>query len=243
VNRETLRVGLANPKAANARETGARDEPFAAYIAHELRNPLTSQRALLEVALADPNADIASWREVGYEVLDACRQQERVLTACITLSRTDVGLGRCEIVDLEALVARLLRSTNLQGHRARVTLQPAVTSGDPVLIERLLDNLLANAIRHNHAGGWIAITTGTNARQAAVTIENTGTPVSARELSRLFEPFQQGRAPGARSGLGLGLAVVKAIADAHGAHLSAHVRPGGGLRIEVGFAAAPLVPD
>jgi signal transduction histidine kinase len=136
-----------------------------------------------------------------------------------------------------------LRSAELQGYGARVILEPAVTRGDPVLIERLLDNLLSNAVHHNRAGGWIAVTTGTQARQAVITVENTGAPIRVRELGRLFEPFQQGCGPGTRPGFGLGLAVVKAIVDAHGARLNAHVRSGGGLRIEVGFAATVVPPD
>jgi signal transduction histidine kinase len=214
-----------------------RETPFAAYIAHELRNPIAAQRALVELALADPTTDLTEWREIGQDVLDACKRQERLLAACIALSRGDVDLRRRETVDLAAVVAELLRATDLQGRTARVNLEPAVTRGDPVLLERLLDNLLTNAVRHNHAGGWIAVTAGTQARRAVVAVENTGAPIPCTEVSRLFEPFQRGRAPAVSGGLGLGLAVVKAIADAHGARLSARVRPGGGLRIEVGFTA------
>jgi signal transduction histidine kinase len=227
-----------NPAAKGTNGDGdAAAAPFAAYIAHELRNPLATQRALLELALADPNADVAAWREVGHDVLAACKQQERVLTACITLSRREASLGSCVSLDLADTFAQLLRSTDLQGHTNSVSLQPAVTVGEPVLIELLLNNLLANAVRHNRPGGWIAITVRTQARRAVVTVENTGALIATEELARLFEPFQQARVSGAPTGLGLGLAVVKAIADAHGARLSAQRRREGGLRIEVGFAA------
>lgn len=235
MNARTLEAGLADNVAANANESDSRSAPFAAYIAHELRNPLATQRTLLELALADPNTDIAAWREVGQDVLAACKEQERVLAACITLSRSDVGLPRREIVDLEALIAEGLRSTDLQGLTAMVNLERAVTTGDSVLLERLLDNLLANAVRHNRAGGWIAVTTGMQAGRAVVAVENTGIPVPAGELARLFEPFEQVHSANAGAGLGLGLAVVKAIADAHGARVSARVRPGGGLRVEIVF--------
>lgn len=234
---------LANDPAVNTKEAHARSEPFVAYIAHELRTALATQRALLELALTDPDADIAAWRDVGHDVLAACKQQERVLMACITLGRTEAELGRCEIVDLAAIIAELLQSTDLEGHTATVSLEPAPTTGDPVLIERLLDNLLANAVRHNDASGWIAITAGTKARRAVVTIENTGTAIPADQLVRLFEPFEQIHPPGPHAGLGLGLAVVKAIADAHGAHISAHARPGGGLRLEVAFPSATVPRD
>jgi signal transduction histidine kinase len=243
VNSGTLKAGLTDNVAPNANESHARLAPFVAYIAHELRNPLAAQRALLELALADPDADIAAWREVGHDVLAACKQQERVLTACITLSRSEVELGRCEILDLAAIIAELLRSTDLQGHTATVSLEPAPTTGDPVLIERLLDNLLANAIRHNDASGWVAITAGSKARRAIFTIENPGAPIPADELARLFKPFEQIQPPRPHAGLGLGLAVVKAIADAHRANLSAHARPDGGLRVEVAFPLATAPRD
>jgi signal transduction histidine kinase len=242
-NGEKLEREVANDAAMNTQEAHARSAPFAAYIAHELRTALATQRALLELALTDPDADIAAWRDVGHEVLAACKQQERVLTACITLSRSEAELGRCETLDLAAIVAELLQSTELQGHTATVSLEPAPTTGDPVLIERLLDNLIANAVRHNDAGRWIAITAATKARRAVVTIENTGTPISADELARLFQPFEQIHPPGPHAGLGLGLAVVKAIADAHGAQISAHARPGGGLRLEVAFPLATVPRD
>jgi signal transduction histidine kinase len=200
--------------------------PFAAYIAHEIRNSLATQRALLELALADPDSDVAAWRGVGRDVLEACKQQERVLAACIKLSRSEVGLDRCELLDLATITAERLRSTDLESLTATANLEPALTLGDPVLIELLLDNLFANAVRHNRASGWIAVTAATQARRAIVIIENTGAPIPPDELARLFEPFEYVRPPGARGGLGLGLAVARTIADAHGAGLSAHAPRG-----------------
>jgi signal transduction histidine kinase len=229
-----LERGLANDATTNTKEAHARSAPFAAYVAHELRTALATQRALLELALTDPDADIAAWCDVGREVLAACKRQERVLTACVTLSRSE-AVGRRETLDLAAIIVELLQSADLQRQTATVSLEPAPTTGDRVLIERLLDNLLTNAVRHNDAGGWIAITTGTTAGRAVVTIENTGALIPAAELARLFEPFEQIHPQGPSAGLGLGLAVVKAIADAHGAQVNAQARPGGGLRLEVAF--------
>jgi signal transduction histidine kinase len=214
--------------------------PVAAYIAHELRNPLATQRALLELALADPDADTATWREIGRDVLDACRQQERLLEACLALGRIQAGLRGAE-VELASLAARVLRAADLGGLTARARLEPASTTGVPGLIERLLDNLLANAVRHNRLRGWVAITTRTSGARALLTVENTGPRVPEDELRRLFEPFQQLSTPMTCSagGLGLGLTIVKSVADAHDAPISVRARAQGGLRVRVSFPLAP----
>ena len=130
-------------------------------MAHELRTPLATQRALLELALADPNADVASWREIGEDVLGACGQQERLLEACLTLARSQGGPQRCEPVDLAAIAAEALRAHDLSGLESVVALEPARTSGDPSLVERLVANLVSNAVRHNIPGGRLDIATYT----------------------------------------------------------------------------------
>lgn len=213
---------------------------FAAYVAHELRTPLAAQRALLELALADLDADDAAWRQIARDVLDACTQQERMLGACLALSRHQAGLGDFEIVDIATLVAGMLGTTDLQGLTTRVSLEPALTTGDHLLIERLLDNLLRNAVRHNEEGGWIALTAGDVGAHALFAIENSGPQIPAGAVEQLFEPFQQLPSPGTgpSTGLGLGLTVVKAVADVHGAILTARARTRGGLRVELAFPLA-----
>ena len=214
--------------------------PFAACIAHELRTPLATQRALLELIIADPDADTTTWRDIARDVLDACTQQEQLLEAFLALGRSQASLGQREIVDVASLTAGLLRTTDLGECSARVHLEPAPTAGVPSLIERLLDNLLVNAVRHNCAGGWIALSAGSTGTHALFTIENPGRQIPVDELARLFEPFQQLSFQNAcpTAGFGLGLAVVKAVADAHGALITARARPSGGLRIDVAFSLA-----
>jgi signal transduction histidine kinase len=216
------------------------DERFAAYVAHELRTPLATQRALLELALADPDADAASWREIGEDVLGACRRQERLLEACLVLARSRGGAERCEPVDLAAIAARALRDHD-PGELERVAvLEPARTAGDPALLERLAANLVLNAIRHNVAGGRVEVATRSAPGRAHLSVVNTGRLVPAAELQRLFRPFQQldPVAGASGEGVGLGLAIVHAIADAHGATLTARVRPAGGLAVDVAFPAS-----
>ncbi len=211
-------------------------ERFAAYVAHELRTPLATQRALLELALGDPRADAATWREIGEDVLVACNQQERLLEACLTLARSGGRRRGREPVDLAAIAAEALRAHDLGGLERVVALEPAWTAGDPELIERLAANLVSNAIRHNLRGGWIEVATRTASGRAHLVVANTGPRVPAGELRRLFEPFQR-LAPGSADGMGLGLPIVKAVAAAHRAVMTARARTGGGLGIDVAFPA------
>jgi signal transduction histidine kinase len=214
-------------------------ESFAGYLAHELRAPLAVQRALLELALGDSKADISAWREIGEEVLSACRQQERLLESCLGLARSAGGLLCRDPVDVAAIAAEAVQVHELGELEWIVVLGQARTSGDPDLVERLVANLVSNAVRHNIIGGRIEITSRTASGCAVLSVANTGPLVPAGELQRLFQPFERLNANGKSlsDGLGLGLAIVRAIADAHDALLTARSRTGGGLRIDVAFPA------
>ena len=209
-----------------------------AYAAHELRTPLTTQRALLELALADPDTDAASWREIGEDVLLACRRQEHLLEACLALARGKDGARQREPVDLAAIATGVLRAQEACGLQRVVSLDPAWTMGDAALLERLVANLVSNAARHNLLGGWIEAATRTASGRALLLVANSGPLVPPGDLERLFRPSQRlaGGALEGAVGVGLGLAIVRAIADAHGARLTARARPGGGLAIAVAFS-------
>jgi signal transduction histidine kinase len=213
-------------------------EPFAAYAAHELRGSISLQRTLAEVALADANAGTAALREMGERVVASCERQERLLEALLTLCRSQRHGLRREPVDLATTAVEALRAHARHGLRATATLDLARTSGEPQLVERLVANLLANAVAHNVPGGRVDILTYTAAGRAVFTIANTGPLIPAGELQRLFQPFQRFPQRGSSAGgVGLGLAIVQAIADAHDAAVSARARSGGGLEIDVAFPA------
>jgi signal transduction histidine kinase len=131
--------------------------------------------------------------------------------------------------------------------------QAAVMLGDASLAERLLANLVDNAIRYNVPGGTVTVRAGLTGGQAFLRVSNTGPAVPPGEVARLFAPFQRlaaSRAGQPRDSAGLGLSIVSAIAAAHGADLDAIAPPGGGLDIRVRFpplpapapAAPPLAP-
>jgi signal transduction histidine kinase len=215
---------------------------FVANASHELRAPLTRQRALIEVALADPRADAESLRAAHERVLASEQHLEQLIAGLLTLTRGQAGLERREQLDLgslaaEAMLARESRIAEL-GLEVRATLAGAPVAGDPRLLERLIVNLLDNAIRHNVAGGRVEIATGIIERRAFVSVANTGPAVPPEQLERLFQPFQRlaGRTRH-DGGHGLGLSIVQAIANAHDAEVTAHVRAEGGLSIEVSFSA------
>jgi signal transduction histidine kinase len=213
------------------------EERFAAYLAHELRTPLATQRALLELTLTDPLADAASWRDVAAEVLDACMQQERLVDACLTLARSRFGLTRHEPLDLAAIAYGALCTHDRSGLESVVALEPARMTGDPELLERLAANLVSNAIRHNVVGGRIEVGTRAESGRAVLSVANTGPPIPAGELHRLFQPFERlsSHTDLAANGVGLGLAIVQEIATAHNATVTAQARTGGGLGIDVAF--------
>ena len=211
-------------------------ECFAAYAAHELRREITLQLALAGIALADPNADTTALRKMGERVVAGCKRQERLLEALLTLARSEYGQLQREPIDLAATAADVLRAHDHHPLRRITTLEPAVTLGNPELVERLVTNLVENAVRHNIPHGRLDLATHTAAGRAVLTIANTGPVIPASEVARLFRPFQRLRShPGAADGVGLGLAIVQAIADGHDATIHANARTGGGLRIDISF--------
>jgi signal transduction histidine kinase len=220
---------------------------FVANASHELRTPLAWQRTLVQVALADPDADAGSLRAAHERVLASGTQQERMIEALLTLSRGQAGLDRREPFDVAELARQvvLARQAEAQDRQLDVytALAPAPTAGDPRLAERLIANLVDNALRHNAPGGHVEVVTGTRDARSVLSVINTGPVVPAAAVDRLLQPFQRlGPDRTARGGgHGLGLSIVQAVAQAHGAALVITPQPDGGLQVEVTFprAAAP----
>ncbi|GAA4731970.1 sensor histidine kinase [Phytohabitans rumicis] len=217
---------------------------FVANASHELRTPLARQRTVVQVALADPDATIDTLRTAHERVLNATYQQERLINALLTLARGERGLDHRRPVALSEVATEVLLTRETEAGRRGLSLttrlDDARTLGDPHLIERLVVNLVDNALRYNVAAGRLEVATTTRAGAAVLTVTNTGPVVPADQVSRLFQPFQRLDADRTRhdGGLGLGLSIVQAIATAHGATISAHPRPEGGMEIIVAFPAA-----
>ncbi|MFI6600741.1 sensor histidine kinase [Nonomuraea sp. NPDC050536] len=207
---------------------------FVANAAHELRTPLTLERALLEETLTDPDATPEALRATCERLLALSKEQDRRLEALLALAAGERGLERREPFDLRALVERVLLAH--PDPRISASLSPASVAGDQALVERLVANLVGNAVQYNLPGGRVEIGTGTREGRAFLSVANTGPVVPADQVERLFEPFERlDSERTARDGghHGLGLSIVRAIAVAHDAELTARPGPAGGLVVEV----------
>jgi signal transduction histidine kinase len=214
---------------------------FIANASHELRTPLSAGRALLQVAIADPEPSVETLLRTCQDLVELSDQQERLIAALLTLADSQRGLQHPEPLDLADIAGRVVldRAEQAQRRGIRLTtdLAAAPVTGNPNLAASLIANLVDNAVRHNVPGGQAEISTALTQAGAAITISNSGPPVPADAVEELFQPFRQLGTERVRhgEGYGLGLAIVRAIADAHGAAVSASPRPEGGLDITVTF--------
>jgi signal transduction histidine kinase len=214
---------------------------FVANAAHELRTPLTVERTLLQVALADPDANAASLRAACEELLASGRDHERLLDSLLTLATSERGLSRQEPISLAAVAEAALESSRHEIEKRSLTiieeLRQATINGDRALIESLVANLVDNAIRYSEQEGRVEVGTSIAAGHAVLTVVNSGSQVPAGEIERLFEPFRRLATDRttADGHHGLGLSIVRAVAAAHRATVAATPGPDGGLAITVTF--------
>ena len=215
---------------------------FVANASHELRTPLSVIRTELEVTLSDPDADVAELRRLGEVVAGATERAQRLVDSLMTLARLQaVGQGELEVaerVDLAALVPGVVDAVAAEAKEKNITVEldaeAAVTVGDPRLLERLVGNLVENAIRHNVPDGWLRLSTGETADRAWLHVSNGGAVIPPGDVDRLFEPFRRGgRVRTATRGAGLGLAIVRLIVEAHHGRLQAAAPPFGGLAVRI----------
>jgi signal transduction histidine kinase len=210
---------------------------FVANASHELRTPLTVIRTELEVTLADPDATTAELRSMAETVRDATLATERLIQALLTLARSEAGVERRDPVDL-ADAARLALGQAGSEAAARdiamhPTLDPAPVRGDRRLLERLVANLVENAVRHNRDGGAVDVRTSRVADRSTVEVRNDGEVIPPEALSSLLEPFQRLDRSARGDGAGLGLSIVRSVAEAHGGSVELRARPSGGLIVRV----------
>jgi signal transduction histidine kinase len=212
---------------------------FVANASHELRTPLAVMRTEVDVTLADPGADVVELRRMAEVVRGATYRADALVQGLLLLARTEAGVAGPERrVDLSELVRPALAAVRGEAdeRRLRVQLrtQPAPTVGDPALLERVVGNLVENAVRHNVEGGWLEVATRVGvAGQPELRVTSSGAVVTDARLNELFEPFRRGASRASGTGSGLGLSIVRAVVSAHHGTVSAAPVDGGGLAVTV----------
>jgi signal transduction histidine kinase len=214
---------------------------FVGNASHELQTPLAINRTLLEVAMNRPDAP-PELRQLGDVLLEVNARQERLIDGLLMLARSEHAVGTPVQVDLAdvagAAVAAAQPEIDRLGLAVTLVADPAPVRGDPVLLERLAQNLVQNAVRYNMPDGWLQVCTGTAAGSCRLTVANTGPLVPAGSLPALFEPFRRATdRVGSSSGTGLGLSIVRSVARVHHGEVDATSREGGGLIVDVRLPA------
>ncbi|MCS0637569.1 HAMP domain-containing histidine kinase [Streptomyces sp. LP05-1] len=212
---------------------------FVANASHELRTPLAINRTLLEVHLSDPGAP-AELQQLGRTLLATNERSEQLVEGLLLLARSDNQIAERKPVDLAEVAVRAIEQVRGEAAEKHVEIRgeraPVVVQGNGVLLERIALNLVQNAVRYNIPdGGWVEVVTETAPGRAVLVVSNTGPVVPAYEIDNLFEPFRRLRTErtGSDKGVGLGLSIVRSVARAHGGHIAAEPREGGGLVMRV----------
>ncbi|MFF0011655.1 sensor histidine kinase [Streptomyces sp. NPDC005374] len=213
---------------------------FVGNASHELRTPLAINRTLLEVHLSDPGAPV-ELQQLGKTLLATNERSEQLVEGLLLLARSDNQIVERKPVDLaevaEQAVDQVHGEAEAKGVAIRGEQKSAVVQGNGVLLERIALNLVQNAVRYNVSeDGWVEVTTEVQHGHAVLTVSNTGPVVPAYEVDNLFEPFKRLRGAdrtGSDKGVGLGLSIVRSVARAHGGHITAQPREGGGLVMRV----------
>lgn len=218
---------------------------FVANAAHELRTPLTVEHALLEEPLIDPDVTLDAFRSNFERLLAISEQRGRLLESLLTLAGSEHGRERYQPLDLGLLTDQVVRGRGPEFERLGLQVDPVIEPtwilGDPALIERLVANLLDNAVHHNNSDHqnntekWVEIGTRSEPERAVFFIANSGPVIPPEQVERLIEPFQRLHRVADDGHHGLGLSIVNAIATAHDATLTVKTRLSGGLFVEVAF--------
>ena len=211
---------------------------FVANASHELRTPLTVMRTAIDVTLAKPSPTARQLTDTAVRVRRSIDKAESMIEALLTLAVSDQGKLSTEFTDLATLAEDAIDAAAPEIARLNLTveakLDPAGMTGDPQLLERMITNLVGNAVRHNEPGGWIRLRTGGSPGAAYVEIANSGPFIPDDAVASLFEPFRRMEArTGSSDGVGLGLSIARSVATAHHATVTARSQPAGGLDISV----------
>jgi signal transduction histidine kinase len=223
----------------------AHDRGVLQDLSHELRSPLARLHLILELARqgGDTAQAGAYFRQAETEIA----RLDRMTGEMLALSRLEGGIPgmSCENLDLVALVRGCLEQAELEARARKVDLhlmasvEPVVVFGSEQLLERAVDNLIANAIKFSAEGGSVELSVQAAGRQAELSVRDRGPGVPEAELESLFRPFFRGSNAVRAEGHGLGLAIVQRVLKIHGGDIHAGNRDGGGLEVRLRLPSAP----
>jgi signal transduction histidine kinase len=221
---------------------------FVADASHELRTPLTLMRTAIDVTLAKPDRSKEQVEAMAATIRRSVDNAEQLIDALLALAVSERDPTDVELVDLATVVEDALDDAGelvqQRGIRVTANLDEAQVNGDSTLMERLACNLVENAVRHNLDGGWIDIRTRTDGESACLEISNSGQLIASQLTESLFEPFRRvGERTTNVKGVGLGLAIVRAIVTAHRGAVTARSRTEGGLTLSVSLPRANPDPS
>jgi len=213
---------------------------FVANASHELRTPLTTMRAALDVAVAKPGPVPPQTIALSARLCRELDQVDELLEGLLVLARAQHGVlpGRAALA-LDDLVSRALDDRAGAITAMELTVDhagaDARVEGSRVLLRRMVDNVVDNAVRHNEPGGWIRVATKVDGPVARLVVETGGAVLDQDQVAHLAQPFKRLGADrtGSDRGAGLGLSIVAAIAEAHSGMLDIQARPEGGLRVTI----------
>ena len=217
---------------------------FVSNASHELRTPLAIMRTELDVTLADPETDADDLRRMAETIRAAIARSEDVIDKLLVLAESD-DLAERERVDIAGVVEdaarQHARSVAEKGIDLVIDARPSAVSGDQALLERLVDNLIDNAMRYAPSGSVVRVRVDADDGKVTLRVANAGEVISPEEVPRLFERFyRRGTSRSRRTGgSGLGLAIVAAVAEVHGGVVSAEAPPEGGLIVTVALPHSP----
>src|SRR5262245_20604236 len=232
-----------NEMAANLSSLFDARRELVAWASHDLRTPIASLQAMLEAVedgLAPPEAYLASMAE-------QVRTLARLVEDLFELARIDAGVLTLELrkAELAALIEACVRGLGAEARSRNVSVEARVANGvsahcAPEQVERVLYNLLTNAVRHTPPDGSVAVPAEADPQEVRIVVEDTGDGLTPEAAARMFERFWRG--DGARAagdgGAGLGLAIARGLVEAHGGRIWAETRPEGGTRVSFTLPAA-----
>jgi signal transduction histidine kinase len=223
---------------------------FVANASHELRTPLATMRASLDVAMAKPVALPAHIVTLEDRLRHEFDHVERLLESFLSLARAQHGLVTDEFtVALGDIASAAVERRGDDVSRLRLEVEQeqcpeALVRGSEMLLSRMVENVIDNAVCHNEPGGWVRITPAVDGPLASLVVENGGRLLAQDEVDELAQPFRRlgAQRTGSDKGTGLGLSIVASIAQAHGGTLDLRARGDGGLRVMIALPVAVEVP-